>query len=180
MPQLLEYPGLPQGSTLSPLLFLFFNADLVKSVISKNRGAIAFVDDYSTWITGDSIESNVAKLQAQVVGPLERWALATGAVFCPDKPYMTHFTRNKKRLLAQGRDSSLTLNGTAIKSSPRLKLLGVVLDQRLQYQEHIGNVAKKGVLATLALRRLRNLRPETVRKLYNSTVVPVTDYASVI
>lgn len=47
MPQFLEHPGLPQGSPLSPLLFLFFNADLVKSVINKNRGAIAFVDDYS-------------------------------------------------------------------------------------------------------------------------------------
>lgn len=73
----------------------------------------------------------MAKLQAQVVDPLERWALALGAVFRLDKSYMTHYTRNKKRLLAQGGDSSLTLNGTAFKSSPRLKLLGVVLDQCL-------------------------------------------------
>lgn len=180
MPQLLEHPGLPQGSPLSLLLFLFFNADLVKSVINKNRGAIAFVDDYSAWVTGDSVESNVTKLQAQVVDPLERWAVASSAIFRPDKSHMTHFTRNKRKLLAQGGDSSLTLNRTAIKPSPRLKLLGVVLDQRLQYQEHIGNVAKKGGLATLALKRLRNLRPETVRRLYNSTVIPVTVYASVI
>lgn len=180
MPQLLEHPGLPQGSPLSPLLFLFFNAELVKSVINKNRGAIAFVDDYSAWVTGDSIESNVTKLQTQVVNPLERWAVTSGAIFRPDKSHMTHFTRNKKKLLTQGRDSSLTLNGTAIKPSLRLKLLGVVLDQRLQYQEHIGNVAKKGVLATLALKRLRNLRPEMVKRLYISTVIPVTDYASVI
>ena len=180
VPQLLKHPGLPQGSPLSPLLFLFFNAELVKSVINKNRGAIAFVDDYSAWVTGDSIESNVTRLQTQVVSPLERWAATSGVIFRADKSYMTHFTRNKKKLLAPGEDSSLTLNGTGIKPSPRLKLLGVVLDQRLRYREHIGNVAKKGVLATLALKRLRNLRPETVRRLYNSTVVPVIDYASVI
>ena len=174
LPQLLEHSGLPQGSPLSPLLVLFFNVDLVKSVINKNRGAIAFVDDYSTWVTGDSVEFNITKLQAQVVDPLERWAVASGAVFRPDKSDMTQFTRNKKKLVAQGGDSSLTLNGIVIKSSPRL------LDQRLQYQEHIGTVAKKGVLATLALRQLRNLRLETVIRLYNNTVVQVTDYASVI
>lgn len=126
------------------------------------------------------MESNYAKLQTQVVDPLERWAMASGAIFRPDKSYMTHFTRNKKKLFAPGRDLSLALNGAAIKPSFRLKLLWVVLDQRLQYQEHISKAAKKGVLATLALKRLKNLRPKTVKRLYNSTVAPVTDYASVI
>lgn len=65
---------------------------------------------------------------------------------------MTYFTRNKKKLLIPGKSLTLTLNGAAILATLRLKLLGVVLDQRLQYQEQIGNVVKKGVLATLALR----------------------------
>lgn len=141
---------------MSPLLFLFFNADLVKSVINKNRGAIAFVDDYSAWVTGDSLESNVAKFQTQVVDPLERWAIGSGAIFRPDKSYMIHFTRNKKKLSAPAGDLSLVLNGAAIKPTSRFKLLGVVLDQRLQYQEHISKAAKKGVLTTFALKRLKD------------------------
>ena len=165
---------------MSSLLFLFFNANLVNSVINKNRGVIAFVDDYSSWITGDSVESNFTKLQTQIVNSLQGWAATTGAIFRPDKSYMTNFTRNKKRLSAPGGENSLALNGVAIQPSPRLKLLGVLLDQRLQYQEHISKAAKKGLLATLALQRLKNLRPETVKRLYNSTVILVTDYASVI
>lgn len=47
LPKSLENARLPQGSPLSPLLFLFFNANLIKSVINKNRVAIAFVDDYT-------------------------------------------------------------------------------------------------------------------------------------
>jgi hypothetical protein len=39
--------GLPQGSPLSPILFLFFNADLVQQRIDQNGGAIAFVNDYT-------------------------------------------------------------------------------------------------------------------------------------
>lgn len=40
-PASLSHAGLPQGSPLSPLPFLFFNANLVKRVINKRRGAIA-------------------------------------------------------------------------------------------------------------------------------------------
>lgn len=115
-----------------------------------------------------------------MVNPLEIWVAASDAIFRLDKSYMTYFTRNKKRLSVQGRDVSLVLNRLAIKLSSRLKLLGVVLNQRLQYQEHISKAAKKGILATLALKRLKNPRPKMVKRLYNSTVVPVTDYVSVI
>ena len=43
----LPQAGLPQGSPLSPILFLFFNADLVQWKIDSNGGAIAFVDDFT-------------------------------------------------------------------------------------------------------------------------------------
>jgi hypothetical protein len=36
-----------QGSPLSPILFLFFNSDLVQCTINRNGGSIAFVDDYT-------------------------------------------------------------------------------------------------------------------------------------
>jgi hypothetical protein len=55
---------LPQGSPLSPVLFLFFNADLVQRRIDNNRGSIAFVDDYTAWITGPTAEANQEGIQA--------------------------------------------------------------------------------------------------------------------
>jgi hypothetical protein len=38
--------GLPQGSLLLSILFLFFNADLVQQKINGKSRSIAFVDDY--------------------------------------------------------------------------------------------------------------------------------------
>jgi hypothetical protein len=43
----LPQAGLPQGSPLSPVSFLFFNAYLVQRRIKAERGSIAFVNDYS-------------------------------------------------------------------------------------------------------------------------------------
>ncbi len=63
----LAHAGLSQGSLLSPILYLFFNSDLIRSVINKNKGAIAFIDGYTAWVTRPSITRNVALLQAKIV-----------------------------------------------------------------------------------------------------------------
>ncbi len=44
----LAHAGLPQSSLLSPILYLFFKSDLIRSVINQNKGAIAFINDYTT------------------------------------------------------------------------------------------------------------------------------------
>jgi hypothetical protein len=62
----LTQAGLPQGSPLSPILFLFFNANLVQHKISNKGGAVAFVDDYTAWVTGDTATHNYAAIQALV------------------------------------------------------------------------------------------------------------------
>jgi hypothetical protein len=40
----IKYAGIPQGSPLSPLLYVFYNADLVEWTINKDGGALGFVD----------------------------------------------------------------------------------------------------------------------------------------
>jgi hypothetical protein len=67
----LPQAGLPQGLPLSPILFLFFNADLVQHQINKAGGAIAFVDDYSAWVTGTTAQDNHAGIQAIIDSALK-------------------------------------------------------------------------------------------------------------
>ena len=42
----LSQSGLPQGSPLAPIVFLFFNADLVQMAIQEGA-SMAFVDNYT-------------------------------------------------------------------------------------------------------------------------------------
>lgn len=50
--------GLAQGSPLSPILFTFFNADLVDQPVDSHGGASALIDDYFRWRMGHSTEEN--------------------------------------------------------------------------------------------------------------------------
>ena len=175
------HAGLPQGSPLSPILFLFFNSDLVRGRITKEKGSIAFVDDYSAWVTGHSIQENIERLQLEVIPHLEHWGHVSGAIFNPAKTVLTHFSRKRTLRASEGvEEPLLRINGVDVQPSPEIKILGVVLDSRLTYKSHIAKATKKGLRSAMALKRLRNLRPETARQLYKATVASKTDYASMI
>ena len=88
----LAQAGLPQGSPLSPILFLFFNADLVQRKIDSNGGTIAFVDDYSAWVTGKTVEANRPGIEAIIEQALS-WERRSGAAFEGEKTAIIHFTR---------------------------------------------------------------------------------------
>jgi hypothetical protein len=173
--ELRELPqaGLPQGSPLSPILFLFFNADLVQQKISAAQGSIAFVDDYTAWVTGPTAESNRSGIQAIIDRALD-WERRSGATFEGQKTAIVHFTRNIDR----SSSTPFTIRGKIVKPKDSAKILGVVMDSQLRFEEHIANAATKGLAAAMALRRLKMISPRTARQLFRATVAPAADYAS--
>ncbi|CAG7972326.1 unnamed protein product [Penicillium salamii] len=74
--------------------------------------------------------------------------------------------------------SPFTIKGQTVVPKDLVKILGVLMDTRLKYKEHIARAASKGLEAVMELRRLRGLSPATARQLFASTVAPVVDYAS--
>lgn len=168
--------GLPQGSPLSPILYLFFNADLVERKVDTKGGASAFVDDYNVWVTGPSADENTTLIQDTIVPQALSWAAKSGATFEADKTEFIHFSRIPGRLS----NRPLQVGDKQREPSQSIKVLGVVLDQKLNFHEHIAKAADRGVKAVEALRRIRGLRPKTIRQLVASTVLPVVDYASIV
>ncbi|PWI64281.1 hypothetical protein PCL_11313 [Purpureocillium lilacinum] len=148
----LPQAGLPQGSPLSPILFLFFNADLVQTSISTTEGAIAFVDDYSAWVAGKSAAANRAVIEA-VIDRALAWARRSGATFESSKTAVIHFTRTAGR----GSQSSFVVNEQTVQPKDTAKVLGVVLDAELRYKQHIAEAAAKGLSVAMQLKRLRGL-----------------------
>ncbi|KAI3532110.1 hypothetical protein CABS01_16761 [Colletotrichum abscissum] len=170
----LPQAGLPQGLPPSPVLLLFSNADLVQHQIDENGGALAFVDDYTAWVTGRSREANREGIQNIIDRALE-WERRSGATFETDKTAIIHFTRNW-RLPADS--TSFVMKGDTVRAKDHVKVLGVTMDTKLRFEKHIADATTKGLEAVLGLRRLKGLSPAAARQLFVAAVAPTMDYAS--
>lgn len=172
----LENAGLAQGSPLSPILFAFFNSDLVNQPVNFKGGASAYIDDYFRWRVGRSAEENIRKIQEEDIPRIEEWARRTGSCFAVEKTELIHITRKKSEHLK----GDIRMQGVTIRPSATAKLLGVVFDQELRWKQHIHQTIKRATKVNVAMGGLRHLRPAQMRQLYQACVTPVVDYASAV
>lgn len=60
------------------------------------------------------------------------------------------------------------------------RVLGVILDSRLNFREHMASVKTRGMRSVLQLKRLKGLSPKASRQLLKATVFSRTDYAPAV
>lgn len=124
-------------------------------------------------MTGPTAQSNREGIEAIINEALD-WEKRSGATFEADKTAIIHFTP-KAYKSDQG---PFTIKGQTVEPKDHVKILGVIMDARLKYKEHIARAASKGLEAAMELRRLRGLSPATARQLFTATVAPAVDYGS--
>ncbi|POS82426.1 hypothetical protein EPUL_005359, partial [Erysiphe pulchra] len=118
--------GIPQGSNLSPILFLFYISELLESLQQPTCNYMAFglVDDTTLHMTG-----------------CLAWAKRYGAAFAPEKHQLVHFTKKHKSADLQ---ESIQLNGTCISPRSEVKVLEILVDSRLRWGAQVSQAAQKG------------------------------------
>lgn len=171
----LENAGLAQGSPLPPILFAFFNSDLVDQPVDTRGGASVYIVDCFRWRAGPSAEENIKKPQEEGIPRIEAWARRTGSNLAAEKIELIYLIRKKD--LAKG---EITMNGKTIKESPTATLLGVVFDQEMRLKQHVQQVVKRATKVAMNTGGLKNLRPTQMTQLYQACVVPQLDYASIV
>ena len=136
--------GTPQGSPLSVVLFLFYNAGLFDLCRRPGAGisGVGFADDLTALVYSKSTERNCAKLE-ELHRDCLRWARKHGMAFAPDKYELIHMTRATKRF-----NLSASVNlGTETKNPVKeVRVLGVWIDPKLTWAAHARKM--QGKLAT--------------------------------
>ena len=171
--------GVPQGSILGPLFFILFINDLP---LYTSAQLDLYADD--TTVTAFADVKNLATLSSSLnksVSEIQLWASANKFPLNDDKTKVLTITGKRCVANINGSDIDVFVNGKQLSNVDCATLLGVKIDSKLSFDEHIEKVCKKLVSRIAILRKIRACLPLKQRlQFYNSIIRPVMSYANVI
>ena len=130
--------GVPQGSTLGPLLFLLYINDLRYSL--KKSIASHFADDTSITFSSKKIKTVETILNTDLKS-ISDWLKANRLSLNVDKSKLLIF-RSKQRKLDLN-NISIKIEGSRLIPCDSVKYLGLYLDKNLSWDFHVNQLSKK-------------------------------------
>ena len=163
--------GVPQGSVLGPLLFLVYINDLPN--ISDKLSFFLFADDTNLYYESNDLKE-LENTMNKELKKLSLWLNVNRLALNVSKTNFVIFRGYRKPC---DHNVTLLINKKAIEQKSYVKYLGVLIDEHLNWKEHICNVTKKisrsvGIICKLRLCMNRSL----LRTLYYTLVYSHLNY----
>ena len=161
--------GVPQGSVLGPLLFLVYINDLPRSV--RRLSSILFADDTTLHFSHKNIYSLCDSLTADLTH-VKNWLLANKLTLNERKTYFIIFSLRKVP-----DNIRVVLGNHTLDQKSSGKFLGVLMDNKLTFSEHINMIVNKIAKVIAIIYRLKEFFPSyIIKQLYHSVVSPHFNY----
>ena len=155
----IEY-GVPQGSTLGPLLFLIYINDIVNSTSSLPR---LFADDSCLNINADSLSSLELIINSELK-KISDWVNANQLTINPTK---SNVLLVPPKLNRASNNITVAINSTPIEVVKEAKYLGITIDNKLTFGSQIEYLESKLSRAVGIISKLKHFFPSSVLlKLY--------------
>ena len=162
--------GVPQGSIAGPVLFSLFTNDLHCHLMDCR--VISYADDTQLLDHSAPDPQNLELLKMRIENSLKtmkQWFNANSLKMNPDK---TDFIIiGTRQALKKVGNFQLNIADSAIKPSPSIKVLGVIIDPCLSWEFHISQIVKRCNALLISLYRFRHHFSKEMLKLLIETHV---------
>ena len=174
--------GLPQGSVLSPTLFLVAINDMFKDMPPNLKNRIQyslFADDVAIWATGRDVYI-IEEIVQQSLDYVSDWCKKWGLTLSPEKSAAVLYRSSRKRKS----HVLLKIDGKAVSQEENFKFLGVNLDETLSFKWHMKEIQQKCTKRVNVIRALSGTTwggdRKTLLHLYRAIIRPIIEYCSMI
>jgi ribonuclease HI len=173
--------GIPQGSPLSPIFYLFYNSDLLDEteVIGLNAISGGYIYDICILTHSSPTEENCRKLRT-IHERCTVWANKHASKFDLAKYKLLYLTRipNNINMGCQLEPQQ----GVVIEPQSSVKYLGVWFDTKMAWNEQIAEARKRVSKSVIAIGSIAastwGIRLRELRQLYMGVVVPQLTYGA--
>jgi hypothetical protein len=163
--------GVPQGSVLGPLLFLLYINDIVKS--SNIFKFTLFADDTSLYYSCKNT-TNLERVINTELSKISEWLAANRLSLNVGKSKLLFYTNKNRDIL---KNIVIKINNEQLKEVDHAKYLGVIMDNKLNWNVHISNIKMRLSKGISMLAKIRHYIPESaLRSLYFTFVNSHIDY----
>lgn len=140
--------GVPQGSILGPTLWNVMYDEVLKLSLPRGVKVVGFADDVALLVIGETREE-VEVLATEAIDTVEDWMREKKLSLAHHKTEIVVIS-NQKNV----QHATIVVGECTIDSKREVRHLGVMLDDRLNFNNHVDYVCKKATVVISALSRI--------------------------